>query len=109
MRLFEPGFRIGVAFGPDLGFGVTAEQAALETWYLAAYNGLRQHFDRLDRQLVARDKAAGELEVIDWPQAERDAFRKVAQEAWADFAAQSPLAKEVYESHVKFMKEAGLL
>ncbi|MCB1343443.1 MAG: TRAP transporter substrate-binding protein [Pseudooceanicola sp.] len=99
-------FTVGQAVWEDL---TPAEQAALETWYLAAYNGLRQHFDRLDRQLVARDKAAGELEVIDWPQAERDAFRKVAQEAWADFAAQSPLAKEVYESHVKFMKEAGLL
>ncbi|MBP0482674.1 TRAP transporter substrate-binding protein [Sagittula salina] len=86
-----------------------AEQVALETWYLAAYNGLRQHFDRLDRQLVARDKAAGDLTVIDWPQAERDAFRKVAQEAWEDFAKGSDLAREVYDAHIKFMKEAGLL
>lgn len=85
------------------------EKTALETWYLAAYNGLRQYFDRLDRQLVARDKAAGDLTVIDWPQEERDKFRAIAQEAWADFAGQSPLAKEVFESHVAFMKEAGLL
>ncbi|MFZ7089514.1 TRAP transporter substrate-binding protein [Primorskyibacter sp. 2E233] len=99
-------FTIGQAVYDELS---EAEQVALETWYLAAYNGLRQYFDRLDRQLVARDKAAGELEVIDWPQAERDAFRKIAQEAWADFAAQSPLAKEVYDSHIAFMKEAGLL
>ncbi|WP_172297700.1 TRAP transporter substrate-binding protein DctP [Pseudoruegeria sp. HB172150] len=84
-------------------------QAVLETWYLAAYNGLRQYFDRLDRQLVARDKAAGELEVIDWPQEERDKLRAIAQEAWSDFAAQSDLAKEVYDAHVNFMKEAGLL
>ena len=86
-----------------------AEMVALETWYLAAYNGLRQHFDRLDRQLVARDKAAGELEVIDWPQNERDALRVIAQEAWSDFAGQSDLAKEVYDAHISFMKEAGLL
>lgn len=86
-----------------------AERSALETWYLAAYNGLRQHFDRLDRQLVARDKAAGDLTVIDWPQSERDAFRTIAQEAWAAFAAQSPLAQEVYDSHIAFMKQAGLL
>ncbi len=85
------------------------ERTALDVWYLAAYNGLRQYFDRLDRQLVARDKAAGELTIIDWPQEERDKFRTIAQEAWSDFAAQSPLAKEVYESHVAFMKEAGLL
>lgn len=86
-----------------------AERTALETWYLAAYNGLRQHFDRLDRKLVARDKAAGELTIIDWPQGERDKFRAIAQEAWADFAAGSDLAKEVFDAHIAFMKEAGLL
>ncbi|QDC11203.1 TRAP transporter substrate-binding protein [Oceanicola sp. D3] len=85
------------------------EQVALETWYLAAYNGLRRHMDRLDRQLVARDKAAGELEVIDWSQEERDKFRVIAQEAWSDFASQTELAQEVYDSHIAFMKEAGLL
>lgn len=86
-----------------------AEQVALETWYLAAYNGLRQNLDRLDRQLVARDRAAGEIEIIDWPQEERDKFRAIAQEAWSDFAASSDLAKEVYDAHIKFMTEAGLL
>lgn len=86
-----------------------AERTALEVWYLAAYNGLRQHFDRLDRKLVARDKAAGELTIIDWPQGERDKFRAIAQEAWADFAAGSDLAKEVFDAHIAFMKEAGLL
>ena len=91
-----------------------AEQIALETWYLAAYNGLRQHFDRLDRQLVARDRAAfsdgsGKVEVIDWPQAERDALRVIAQEAWNDFAAGSDLAKEVFDAHISFMEQAGLL
>lgn len=86
-----------------------SNRAALEIWYLAAYNGLRQYFDRLDRQLVARDKVAGALEIIDWPQAERDKFRVIAQEAWQAFAGQSPLAREVYDSHIAFMKEAGLL
>lgn len=85
------------------------ERTALEVWYLAAYNGLRQYFDRLDRQLVARDKAAGELTIIDWSQEERDKFRAIAQEAWADFAKGSDLAQEVYDAHIAFMKEAGLL
>lgn len=84
------------------------ERVALETWYLASYNGLRQHFDRLDRQLVARDKAEGAIEVIDWPQSERDALRAIAQEAWNDFAAGSDLAQEVFDAHVAFMKQAGL-
>jgi hypothetical protein len=36
-------------------------------------------------------------------------MRLIAQEAWADFAAGSDLAKEVFDAHVAFMKEAGLL
>ncbi len=85
------------------------ERTALETWYLAAYNGLRQHFDRLDRQLVARDKAEGKIEIIDWPQSERDALREIAKAAWDDFASGSDLAKEVFDTHIAFMKQAGLL
>ncbi len=85
------------------------ERTALETWYLAAYNGLAQHFDRLDRQLVARDKAAGKIEIIDWPQSERDALREIAKAAWDDFASGSDLAKEVFDTHIAFMKQAGLL
>lgn len=99
-------FTVSDAVWDEIG---PANQIALETWYLAAYNGLRQYFDRLDRQLVARDKAAGDIEVIDWEQSERDALRVIAQEAWNDFAAQSDLAKEVFETHIAFMKEAGLL
>ncbi|MCG6903310.1 MAG: TRAP transporter substrate-binding protein [Rhodobacter sp.] len=99
-------FTVGQAVWDEL---TEQEQTALEVWYLAAYNGLRQYFDRLDRQLVARDKAAGDLEIIDWPQSERDALRAIAQEAWSDFAGQSDLAKEVYDAHIAFMKEAGLL
>ncbi len=86
-----------------------AEQTALEVWYQAAYNDLMRVVDLEDRRLVARDKAAGELTIIDWPQAERDKFRNVAVEAWKDFAASSDLAKETYDSHIAFMKKAGLL
>jgi TRAP-type C4-dicarboxylate transport system substrate-binding protein len=99
-------FTVSDAVWEEIG---AANQAALETWYLAAYNGLRQYFDRLDRQLVARDKAAGELTIIDWPQAERDKLRAIAVEAWEDFAKGSDLARETYEAHLKFMKQAGLL
>jgi TRAP-type mannitol/chloroaromatic compound transport system substrate-binding protein len=86
-----------------------AEQVALETWYVAAYNDMRRVVDMVDRELVARDKAAGDLTVIDWPQAERDKFREIAVGAWKDYAASSEMAMEVYESHVSFMKKAGLL
>jgi TRAP-type mannitol/chloroaromatic compound transport system substrate-binding protein len=86
-----------------------AERTALVVWYEAAYNDMRRAVDIVDRQLVARDKAAGELEIIDWPQEERDKLRAIAVEAWEDFASGSDLAKETYEAHLKFMKEAGLL
>jgi TRAP-type C4-dicarboxylate transport system substrate-binding protein len=99
-------FTVSDAVWDEIG---PANRVALETWYLAAYNGLRQYFDRLDRQLVARDKAAGDITVIDWKQEERDKLRAIAVEAWEDFAKGSDLARETYEAHLKFMREAGLL
>ncbi len=86
-----------------------AERTTLTVWYEAAYNDMRRAVDLEDRRLVARDKAAGELTIIDWPQEERDKFREIAKGAWADFAASSDLAKETYESQVGYMKRAGLL
>jgi len=86
-----------------------AEQTALEVWYVAAYNDMRRVVDMEDRELVARDKAAGDIEVIDWPQSERDAFREIAVGAWKDYAASSEMAQEVYQSHIDFMKKIGLL
>jgi len=86
-----------------------AEQTALETWYVAAYNDMRRIVDMEDRKLVARDRAAGDLTVIDWPQGERDKFREIAVGAWKDYAAASEMAQEVYASHIAFMKKIGLL
>jgi hypothetical protein len=65
--------------------------------------------DLVDRQLVARDKAAGQLTIIDWSQPERAKFREVAAKAWADMAKGSPLADEVYKAHVAYMKKIDLL
>lgn len=88
-----------------------AERAILDTWYLAAYTDLRRAADLEDRRTVAKDRAGqGTVkEIIDWPQAERDKFRQIARGAWEDFAGKSPLAKEAFDSHVRFMKDYGLL
>lgn len=86
-----------------------ADQRALENWYQQAYAGLIEATREEDERLVARDRAAGDLTIIDWPQAERDKLRVIAQEAWSDFAAQSDLAKETFDTHVTFLKSAGLL
>lgn len=86
-----------------------ADQEALTQWFLNAYADLRTYLDTKDKELVARDKAAGDITVIDWPQSERDDFRKIAKEAWEAFGSASPLATEVYKAHVEFMTEKGLL
>lgn len=88
-----------------------AERAILDTWYLAAYTDIRRYADMKDRRLVADDKAQkGTVkEVVEWPQAERDKLREIAQTAWKDFAQKSELAKVAYDAHIKFMREYGLL
>lgn len=99
-------FTIGEAVWTEL---TEAEQTFLVMWFEAAYNDMRRAVDLVDRKLVARDRAAGEITVIDWAQEERDALRVIAQEAWLAFAAGSPLAQEALDAHLAFMKEAGLL
>jgi len=86
-------------------------QAALLTWYHAAWTDLTRATDLRDRELVARDRADKEsgIEIIDWPQAERDKLRAIAQGAWEDIGKQSELAQEAYDAHVAFMKKMGLL
>lgn len=87
-----------------------ASQTALEVWFEAAYNDLRRVAHLEDQKLVRRDGQPGsKVTVIDWPQADRDEFRKLATGAWKSFAEKSPLAQEVYQSHMKFLTDLGLL
>jgi TRAP-type mannitol/chloroaromatic compound transport system substrate-binding protein len=80
----------------------------LDVWYRAMIDDLRMRNEVSDRELVARDKAAG-VEVIDWPQAERDKFRAIAEAAWKDYVQGDPMAQKAYEAQVAFMKRIGLL
>lgn len=87
-------------------------QAALETWYFAAWPDLTRATDLEDRKLVAADKAGTGtpgVEVIDWSPEERAKFRVLAQGAWEDISKQSDLAKEAYDAHIAFMSTMGLL
>lgn len=87
-----------------------ANQLIIDVWYRATMMDLIQTLEISDRELVAKDKAAGgELTVIDWPQAERDKFRAIAMTAWEDFSEGSDLAKKSYDSNISFMKQLGLL
>jgi TRAP-type mannitol/chloroaromatic compound transport system substrate-binding protein len=87
-------------------------QAALETWYYAAWTDMTRATDIQDRKLVAADRAGTGtkgIEIVNWSQTERDKLRKVAQGAWKDVSKQSDLAKAAYDAHIKFMKTMGLL
>jgi TRAP-type mannitol/chloroaromatic compound transport system substrate-binding protein len=45
----------------------------------------------------------------DWSTEDRLKFRTMAQEVWADWATRSPEAKQVYDAHVAYMKQLGIL
>ena len=47
--------------------------------------------------------------LINWGPDERRELREVAQEVWAEWAAKSEMATKVYESHLAYMKDQGLL
>ena len=60
----------------------------------------------LDKSFAdARDPAT----LINWGSDERRALREIAQEIWAEWGAKSEMAKKVYESHLAYMKQQGLL
>jgi TRAP-type mannitol/chloroaromatic compound transport system substrate-binding protein len=61
-----------------------------------------------DLKTQEQAKAAG-FEVINWSPEERRNFRKIAQEAWADWAKKSPLSQKVYDSQTAFLKKLQLL
>ena len=84
-------------------------QAALETWYYAAWTDMYRASDVEDRKVAARLRETPGIEVVDWSPEERAKFRKIATEVWADYAKQSELAKEAYDAHIAFMKSYGLL
>lgn len=86
-----------------------AQRLALETWYYAAYDDLRRQLDLQDKAQASADRAAGDVQVIDWPQAERDKFREIAVSAWEETAAKSPQARAALDAHYKFMRAIGLL
>ena len=86
-----------------------AQRATLETWYYRAWTSQMRDADMEDLRLVARDKAADDLTVIDWAPEERRKFREIAVGAWEDYAKKSPLAREALDAHLNFMKSINLL
>jgi len=87
-------------------------QAALTTWYYAAWTDMTRATDLQDRVLVAADSAGTGtkgIEISDGSQVERDKFRKIAAGAWKDMSTKIDLVRMAYDAHIVFMKKMGLL
>ncbi|MFM9270586.1 TRAP transporter substrate-binding protein [Halomonas elongata] len=85
------------------------DRKALHQWFYDAFNDLAGAVQEQDEKLVARDKKKDDMTVIDWPQEERDQFRKIARGAWEAFGEKSDLAKQALQAHLEYMRETGLL
>jgi TRAP-type mannitol/chloroaromatic compound transport system substrate-binding protein len=60
----------------------------------------------LDESFVAKREPTT---LIAWGPEERRELREVAQEVWAEWAEKSEMAQRIYDSHVAYMKQIGLL
>lgn len=90
--------------------GLSAKaQAGLQDWFYAAYADLLQALDAQDKVLVERDMSGSDIEVINWRQEDRDAFRAIAVQAWEETAAKSPEARAALDAHLAFMRAQGIL
>ncbi|MEM9782087.1 MAG: TRAP transporter substrate-binding protein DctP [Pseudomonadota bacterium] len=85
------------------------QQEVLEIWFYATYDDVRRQLDLQDRAQAAKDMAAGDITVIDWPQEERDKFREIAVRAWEETADRSPAARAALDRHYSYMRSIGLL
>ncbi|BBK43468.1 lactate-binding periplasmic protein [Allostella vacuolata] len=79
-----------------------AVTAAVDEWSLATWMS-QEHADRL-----AAAKRKPET-LVTWGEKEKADLRKVAQTVWESWSKKSPLAKEIYESQVKFLQSIGKL
>lgn len=58
---------------------------------------------------VIRDVDAKGIELIRWSDVDRRKFREAAQEVWAEYGARSEMAGRIYQSHLAFLRQIGLL
>ena len=76
--------------------------AAVDEWCMRTW---------MDQELEDR-KAAAKRDpktLVPWGEKEKGDFRKIAQSVWEKWSTKSPLAKEIYESQVTFLKSIGKL
>ena len=68
-------------------------------------NSLRMNAELDQAMAEKRDPST----LINWGPEERRALREIAQEVWAEWSEKSEMAKKIYDSHIAYMTEIGLL
>jgi TRAP-type mannitol/chloroaromatic compound transport system substrate-binding protein len=76
--------------------------AAVDEWSLATWMSQEQ----ADRLAAAKRQPDT---LVAWGEKEKAELRQVAATIWESWGKKSPLAKEIYESQVKFLKSIGKL
>ena len=66
-------------------------------------------FERKNAEAAAALPKEKGVTIANWSAADRAAFRKAAQGAWAGWAAKTPEAKALVESHSAYLKILGLI
>ncbi len=87
------------ALSPELQAVV---RAAADEWSLATW--MSQELE--DRKAVAKRNPDT---LVAWGEKEKAEFRQVSQGVWESWSKKSPLAKEIYDSQVAFLKSIGKL
>lgn len=80
----------------------------MEVAQSAIASDLYQDTDVQDHR-IATEVAAKGITLDNWSREDRLKFRQAAQEVWKDWAGRSELCKAMYDSHVGFMRQLGLL
>lgn len=84
------------------------EKTLIDVWYKALMSDMTNLSEIRDKEALAKDLEEG-IVVIDWSAEARRELREKAAEIWPDFGAQSPLAQEVLDAQVTYLKSIGLL
>ena len=62
-----------------------------------------------DKEVAAAASKNKEFFIQNWPESEREKFRKIAQGEWKKMSTQSPNAKKAYETITTYLKSTGMI
>jgi TRAP-type C4-dicarboxylate transport system substrate-binding protein len=109
-----PGFHsmplVEISMNKDKWDALDAEtQAALEESVRQFAQNQVSALDEADQAAVEEARAAGDVTVHDWPDAERAKFREIATQEWQSVAERSENAQKVYDTLTAYLQDQGLM